>query len=299
MLLMFCSDLHGMVPIYKAAAYLVAMRQPSIVLLGGDLLPKHKTGASLISSQRDFISTQLVEILWCMHQTIPDIEIGLMLGNDDCHAVEQELSMIEQCGLAVIISQREWITRNRWRVIGFNYTPESPFSLKDWERLDTIEDKVRHPEVNAFLSSPDALKPVDPTSWLKAQPTIEEELASLPPMVDPSRTVFVSHAPPYGTILDVKYGGEHVGSKAVKRFIEINQPAITFHGHIHESFVETRSYFTTIGASLCVNPGQVHCPLLDAVVLDTDSPSLTIEHSNRNWLPPTKDGIALLEPPHF
>jgi Icc-related predicted phosphoesterase len=49
------------------------------------------------------------------------------------------------------------------------------------------------------------------------------------------RTVFVPHAPPYDTELDRTHTGFHVGSHAVRQFIEAHQPDITICGHIHES----------------------------------------------------------------
>ena len=62
---------------------------------------------------------------------------------------------------------------------------------------------------------------------------------------DLSRAMFLFHTPPYNTGLDraaldgkkVNYVDldVHVGSIAVRRFIESRQPLLTLHGHIHES----------------------------------------------------------------
>ncbi|HEY6193218.1 MAG TPA: metallophosphoesterase [Bacteroidota bacterium] len=46
--------------------------------------------------------------------------------------------------------------------------------------------------------------------------------------------VFVPHAPPYGTRVDIIHMGIHVGSTAVRDFIEENSPAVVVCGHIHE-----------------------------------------------------------------
>jgi Icc-related predicted phosphoesterase len=62
--------------------------------------------------------------------------------------------------------------------------------------------------------------------------------------------VFVPHAPPHGTKLDVAYSGHHVGSTAVREFIEKNQPDLTICGHIHEARGED-----TIGRTKVVNCG--------------------------------------------
>lgn len=47
--------------------------------------------------------------------------------------------------------------------------------------------------------------------------------------------VFVPHAPPYGTKLDIIHSGIHVGSTAVRNFIEDAQPDVVVCGHIHEA----------------------------------------------------------------
>ncbi len=72
--------------------------------------------------------------------------------------------------------------------------------------------------------------------------------------IDWSRTIVLSHAPPYGTKLDdVGEPGEpwHVGSKSLRKLIQQREPLLTIAGHIHEAFrTEDR-----IGRSLVVNPG--------------------------------------------
>ena len=50
-----------------------------------------------------------------------------------------------------------------------------------------------------------------------------------------ARLVFVPHAPPRSTKLDKILLGAHVGSLAVREFVECNQPDVLICGHIHES----------------------------------------------------------------
>ena len=52
---------------------------------------------------------------------------------------------------------------------------------------------------------------------------------------DCSVTIFVPHAPPYGTKVDILHSGIHVGSTAVRDFIEQEQPTVAVCGHIHEA----------------------------------------------------------------
>jgi Icc-related predicted phosphoesterase len=67
---------------------------------------------------------------------------------------------------------------------------------------------------------------------------------------DDKPLVLVSHQPPYNTLNDMILNGVHVGSKAVRVFIEEEQPLICFTGHIHEGFG-----IDSIGRTKIVNPG--------------------------------------------
>ncbi|NJF24132.1 metallophosphoesterase [Thermococcus sp. Bubb.Bath] len=64
--------------------------------------------------------------------------------------------------------------------------------------------------------------------------------------------LILSHAPPYGTKADRIHSGIHVGSRALRKFIEEKQPPLVLTGHIHEA----RSV-DTIGETLVVNPGPL------------------------------------------
>jgi Icc-related predicted phosphoesterase len=62
--------------------------------------------------------------------------------------------------------------------------------------------------------------------------------------------VFCPHAPPRGTSCDRLPNGEHVGSTAVRSFVDREQPDVVLCGHIHEARGVDR-----IGATQIVNPG--------------------------------------------
>ncbi|MDP3029523.1 MAG: metallophosphoesterase family protein [Deltaproteobacteria bacterium] len=64
--------------------------------------------------------------------------------------------------------------------------------------------------------------------------------------------IFVTHAPPFNTSVDVVAGGRHVGSKAVRSFIEEHQPQVCITGHIHEA-----AGHDTIGQTMIINPGML------------------------------------------
>jgi Icc-related predicted phosphoesterase len=71
--------------------------------------------------------------------------------------------------------------------------------------------------------------------------------------LEPDRPeILVCHQPPYNTRNDLAQGKIHVGSAAVRRFIEQQQPLICFTGHIHEGIG-----MDTIGRTKIVNPGPL------------------------------------------
>ncbi len=65
------------------------------------------------------------------------------------------------------------------------------------------------------------------------------------------KQILISHNPPKDTLCDVIEGGVHVGSGAVREFIEECQPDICICGHIHEAYA-----LDSIGRTVVVNPGN-------------------------------------------
>jgi len=64
--------------------------------------------------------------------------------------------------------------------------------------------------------------------------------------------ILVSHTPPFQTKTDTLLSGAHVGSTAVRTYIEQHQPLLCLTGHIHESRGQDN-----IGRTLILNPGMV------------------------------------------
>lgn len=65
-------------------------------------------------------------------------------------------------------------------------------------------------------------------------------------------TLFITHAPPYGTETDQLPSGEHVGSISVRKIIEELQPSLNICGHIHEA-----RGMDKIGKTKIINPGEL------------------------------------------
>ncbi|MBI4517514.1 MAG: metallophosphoesterase family protein [Deltaproteobacteria bacterium] len=79
------------------------------------------------------------------------------------------------------------------------------------------------------------------------------------------RRLMVCHTPPLNTATDRIITGAHVGSAAVRKFIEQHQPELCITGHIHESAGVDRLGRTTI-----INAGALKD---GGYILVTDSPA--------------------------
>ncbi len=86
--------------------------------------------------------------------------------------------------------------------------------------------------------------------------------------------ILVSHAPPYGTNCDRLPNHSHVGSQAIRAFIEEQQPALCLTGHIHEAKSIDR-----IGGTTIINPGMISQG--GWIEIEFDGDTLTAQLKNR------------------
>jgi Icc-related predicted phosphoesterase len=77
--------------------------------------------------------------------------------------------------------------------------------------------------------------------------------------------IFVPHSPPRRTRLDRTFMGLHVGSTAVREFVERRQPDLLICGHIHEARGEDR-----LGATRMVNCGEARKGLYAVLEIGDD-----------------------------
>jgi Icc-related predicted phosphoesterase len=47
--------------------------------------------------------------------------------------------------------------------------------------------------------------------------------------------ILCTHTPPYGTAVDVTWGGNHIGYQSLRDFVEEVQPLAVYSGHVHEA----------------------------------------------------------------
>jgi Icc-related predicted phosphoesterase len=251
---LFASDLHGRVDRYEKLLAAIVEERPAAVFLGGDLLP-FGVGGEGGDFLLGWLGPRLSGVRARLGPHYP--RVVAILGNDDPRAAEASLSELERQALLQHAHRRRLAVAGV-PVYGYACVPPTPFALKDWERYDVsrfVDPGSISPE-EGFRSVP---VPEGDVRW----GTIAADLEELAGSEDASGAVFLFHAPPYGTSLDrAGLDGRtvdhapldvHVGSIAVRRFIEERQPLATLHGHVHESARLTGSWRDRIGRTVCLS----------------------------------------------
>jgi len=269
----FVSDLHGTTSRCRALFEAMKAERPDAVFVGGDLMPpfghRHAEGGFL----KPFLFEELSRLRRELGGAYP--RVFVILGNDDPRAVEESLVEASASGiLSYMHGRRE--TFRQWTVYGYSICPPSPFLLKDWERYDVSRF------VDPGCVSPEEGRLTVPVSSDElAFETIALDLEELAGSDDLTNAVFLFHAPPYKSTIDrAALDGRfvdhvpldvHVGSIAIRRFIEAAQPLVTLHGHVHESARITGSWRDRIGRTIVLSAAH-DGPELALVRFDLEDP---------------------------
>jgi uncharacterized protein len=274
MLAFFASDLHGRVDRYEKLLDAAAAERPMVLFLGGDLLPSGLPGhGSGFVGQ--VLAPGFARLRDRMGAAYP--QVFLILGNDDPRIEEAGILEAEGLGLWRYVHGRV-VALGDMPVVGYACVPPTPFRLKDWERYDVSRyvdpgcvdlDEGRY-------STQGQLETV-------RYGTIAQDLDALIGSTDLARGIVLFHGPPYQTLLDrAALDGRkvdhvpldvHVGSIAVRRFIEARQPRLTLHGHIHESARLTGAWQDRIGRTVLLSAAH-DGPELALVRFDPEHPEV-------------------------
>jgi uncharacterized protein len=273
---LFATDLHGNAERYQRLFRTITYSRPTAVFLGGDLLPGLQFFASS-GEYSDFVEDYLAPAFRRARNEM-DLrypEVFLILGNDDPRFQEKSLQACSAEGLWRYAHGKK-LTLGDFAVYGYACVPPTPFLLKDWECYDVsryVPPGCVSPEEGRRSVSRDE-------SRIKFE-TIQRDLDLLAGEDPLDHAIFLFHTPPYDTALDrAALDGKtyehvpldvHVGSIAVRRFIEQRQPFLTLHGHVHESARLTGAWKIRLGKTVCIN-GAHDGPELAVVRFDLNSP---------------------------
>jgi Icc-related predicted phosphoesterase len=269
----FVSDLHGRADRYGKLLAAALAEPPAAIFLGGDLLPTpfSQGGAGFVEAS---LMPRFRDAKLRLGDRYP--RVFLIPGNDDPRSEKPGFCSGERDGLWELVHGR----KAEWRghpVYGYACVPPTPFRLKDWERYDV--SRIAGPG----CISPEEGRRTVPVPEREARlGTIAADLLRLAGDDDVGEAIFLFHAPPYGTRLDraaldgMTVGhvplDVHIGSLAIRRFIESRQPLLTLHGHVHESARLTGSFSGRIGRTVCLSAAH-DGPELALVRFDPGNPA--------------------------
>mgnify|MGYP006300083249 CR=1 FL=1 len=255
----FVTDLHGSIERYEKLFREIRSRLPKIVFIGGDVLPNFALYRDVPGHpHQNFLGDYLIKKLGALKSDLKKDypAIFIIPGNDDPKIHEEDFIKGERAKIWTYFHNRTK-HHEKFHLFGYACVPPTPFQLKDWERYDVS----RYVDPGC-ISPEDGLHTVEFDETGLRYGTIEKDLKKLVRNIqDFTATVFLFHSPPYSTNLDrAALDGKmidhvpmdvHVGSIAIRRFIEKYQPLVTLHGHIHESARITGKWQDRIGRTLC------------------------------------------------
>lgn len=277
MRLLFATDLHGLPSHLQGLARCVRTYQPHVLLIGGDALPEADP-ADPAGSQAQFVLTEMRLFFENIRIQQHGIDIGISFGNHDWLCSYDAMVVLEKDGLARVLRSDNPLQMAGYTFLAYSYAPPSPHPVKDFERLDLPGQPCVFGGGLAWDRQRRQPVPVDAAVGLAREPSIQEDLAQLP-QVETSDWIFVAHAPPARTDLDILTGVGHVGSASVKEFILQRQPLLSLHGHIHESPRLSGRFWQRLGRTIAINPGQRDDGLV-AVLIDLSDEAITLTPLN-------------------
>ncbi len=269
-LCLLTSDVHGNIIQYNKLKQIVIAKKISYVFLCGDNLPK--TGGlwspenkiRTIEMQKKFITEFFIPYL---HDLSKYTYIYAISGNDDFKSNYHLFQTLNHPKITFLKTAVVPLGDNdSLSVAGYPYVSLTPFLQKDWEKL---EDNFSIPDnkgcrVDGYTSHEGKHLPITFDINNNIYGTITEDLNQLIQRSDPVKTLYLFHDAPYNTPLDmtfkenpnIKNGEIHIGSRAIRKFIEDHNPMLTMHGHIHETCDISGKYIWKNNKSISLAAGN-------------------------------------------
>jgi uncharacterized protein len=252
---------------------------PQLLIVGGDIIPDWKGSiAASIEPHKLWVKNVLLPRLQAFRNVHNEARILLDLGNDDIAAARPLMEAADGSDFE-LLHMRVIEVSEKLAVVGYMAVNPTPFLIKDWEKPDCRDrDGLSELRVarTGYVTHSGAVTPhvLDLSAG-----AIEDDLEALSSTMETpgwrdSSFIFVCHAPPKDSALDLTQSGLHVGSLAVRRFLEhwssTGRLLLSLHGHIHESPWKTGRAWQVIGDVPCFNVGQTP-KMLRALLLNTEA----------------------------
>ena len=263
------SDIHGNQEKYNKLFAKIQSDKPLVVFFAGDLYPSQK---EIKKTKENFFDNYFLpkfeSLKLTMKASYP--KVFIILGNDDPMVEEYKFSDNKFENLWTYLHLRT-IEFMGFNICGYSFIPPSPFLVKDWELYD----------VSRYVD-PGCIHPIDGKRFIDPKRDIEyssikKDLDKLFLNLEMNNTIFLFHSPPYKTNLDRAALDNqffdhvpldvHIGSIAIKEFIETNQPYLSLHGHVHESTRITGKWKDEIENTISFNAANDD-KLLSLIIFD-------------------------------
>ena len=282
--------MHGSEVVFRKFLAAAKFYEADALLIGGDLTAK--TIAPIVQQKDGRYSTRLAgqsrenlsaEEIAPIEKAIADSgQYPVRLTEEEYHGLRTDADKIDQLFIGCMIEQLQRWTRMAethlaplgiplYWIAGNDDKPEALAKVQSTQHVHYVDEIVtRFDEDHEILG----FGWTNPSPWKTPRELPEEALGKrLEPLLDrvenPARCIYLIHAPPYGTGLDiapkldtstdpprpVTEGGQQVlipvGSTTFRTAILETQPLLGLHGHIHETKNAAK-----LKRTVCVDPGS-------------------------------------------
>jgi Icc-related predicted phosphoesterase len=237
---MFASDLHGDVERMNELVKKAIELECSKIILGGDLFRVYWHDP--INAQRTFLTEEVQPIF----EKFPG-EVHTIFGNNDIGLVSREFPKLAP--KLRVFDGSSFMLDEGVEVVGISHVPVTPFPLKDWERKEATSGVNPMSRVDGFCSWEGEMK----ECIIRDDRTMMDELTGFGRLSD---KIVISHAPPWNTVMDLGWSGDHLGSSDLRTVIEDDRPMAVLSGHIHEAPKRSGKMVEVLGDTWIANPGS-------------------------------------------
>ena len=288
--LFLAADLHGSEIVFRKFLAAAKFYEADALLIAGDMTAKTispivqqrdgRFSTRLAGQSREDVSATEIEAI---EKAIADSgQYPVRLSEDEYNGLRADPEKVDKLFIDCMIKQLQ-----RWTRMAENHL--GPLGIPMWwiggnddkpEALATVESTPHVHYVDEIVTRFDDDHEIlgfgwtNPSPWRTPRELPEDALGKrLEPLLDrvqdPSRCIYLMHAPPYGTGLDiapkldsstdpprpVTQGGQQVlipvGSTSFRTAILETQPLVGLHGHIHETKNAAK-----LKKSVLVDPGS-------------------------------------------
>src|SRR4030043_1386514 len=182
------------------------------------------------------------------HVKTEGIDLVLCPGDfTDMFAVPEGFSQLD---IADMVLQRIMALKVPVLCVPGNHDPYDVLELFNEYNVN-LHDKVKKVKGHILVGWGGAPTPFN-TIFEPSEEETKESLEKLHNKVKGEKFILVVHNPPKDTLLDTTFTKKHVGSEAIRKFIEKTHPPLVISAHIHEARGTDR-----IGSSTLFYPGAL------------------------------------------